>query len=58
MITPPFGLDIFVASSTLNKPVTTIISGVWPFVLTNLAVLLLITYVPEISLFIPSLFFS
>ncbi len=58
MITPPFGLDIFVASSTLNKPVTTIISGVWPFVLTNLAVLLLITYVPEISLFIPSLLFG
>ncbi len=55
MITPPFGLDIFVASSTLNKPVTTIISGVWPFVLVNLAVLLLITYVPDISLFIPSL---
>lgn len=58
MITPPFGLDIFVASSTLNKPVTTIISGVWPFVLTNLAVLLLITYIPEISLFIPSLIFG
>ena len=58
MITPPFGLDIFVASSTLNKPVTTIISGVWPFVLTNLVVLLLITYLPAISLFIPSLLFS
>ncbi|ASJ71537.1 TRAP transporter large permease [Granulosicoccus antarcticus] len=58
MITPPFGLDIFVASSTLNKPVATIISGVWPFVLVNLVVLMIITYVPEISLFIPSLLFS
>lgn len=58
MITPPFGLDIFVASSTLNKPVATIISGVWPFVLANLVVLMIITYVPGISLFIPSLLFN
>ncbi|WP_068083539.1 TRAP transporter large permease [Polycladidibacter stylochi] len=58
MITPPFGLDIFVASSTLNKPVTTIVSGVWPFVIANILVLLLITYVPQISLFIPRLIFG
>lgn len=58
MITPPFGLDIFVASSTLNKPVMTIISGVWPFVAANIVVLLIITYVPSISLFIPNLIFG
>lgn len=55
MITPPFGLDIFVASSTLNKPVMSIVRGVWIFVLVNLAVLILVTYVPEISMFIPNL---
>ncbi|WP_434286918.1 TRAP transporter large permease [Celeribacter sp. SCSIO 80788] len=58
MITPPFGLDIFVASSTLNKPVADIIRGVWPFVLVNLIVLLLITYIPQISLFIPKLIYG
>lgn len=58
MITPPFGLDIFVASSTLDKPVMTIIQGVWPFVLTNLMVLAVVTYVPGISLFIPRLLFG
>ncbi|MDF9302021.1 TRAP transporter large permease [Tritonibacter mobilis] len=57
MITPPFGLDIFVASSTLGKPVTDIIRGVWPFVLVNLIVLLLITYIPQISLIVPKLFY-
>ena len=36
MITPPFGLDLFVASSTLSKPVTTIVAGIWPFLVTNL----------------------
>ena len=55
MITPPFGLDIFVASSTLNKPVITIIGGIWPFLLVNVIVLLIITYVPEISTFLPNL---
>lgn len=58
MITPPFGLDIFVASSTLNKPVMTIIKGVWPFVIANIIVLMIITYIPSISLFIPNLIFG
>lgn len=58
MITPPFGLDIFVASSTLGKPVMDIIKGVWPFVVVNLIVLLIVTYVPSISLFIPKLIFG
>ncbi|MDN5785629.1 TRAP transporter large permease [Pseudorhodobacter sp.] len=58
MITPPFGLDIFVASSTLGKPVMEIISGVWPFVVVNIIVLMIITYIPQISLFIPHLIFG
>ncbi|GGA28353.1 TRAP transporter large permease [Neptunicoccus cionae] len=58
MITPPFGLDIFVASSTLQKPVLSIIKGVWPFVFVNILVLLVITYVPQISLFIPKMLFG
>ena len=55
MITPPFGLDLFVAASTLNRPVETVIGGIWRFVLVNLAVLALITYVPAISTALPKL---
>ncbi len=55
MITPPFGLDLFVASSTLQKPVTAIIAGVAPFIVANLIVLAIITYVPDISTFLPRL---
>ncbi len=58
MITPPFGLDIFVASSTLDKPVMSIIRGVWPFIAANIVVLAIITYIPSISLFIPNLLFG
>jgi C4-dicarboxylate transporter DctM subunit len=49
MITPPFGLDLFVTASTLRRPVELVIAGVWPFIATNLIVLMLITYVPAIS---------
>lgn len=55
MITPPFGLDLFVASSTLRKPVLTIVQGVWPFVGVNLVVLVLVSYVPALSTFLPAL---
>ena len=46
---PPFGLDLFVASSTLRRPVETVIAGIWPFIATNVIVLALITYIPQIS---------
>lgn len=49
MITPPFGLDLFVTSSTLRRPVEQVIAGVWPFIVTNIIVLMLITYIPALS---------
>lgn len=55
MITPPFGLDIFVASSTLGEPITKIISGIMPFITINLLALLVITYLPDISMVLPRL---
>ncbi|RDE08278.1 TRAP transporter large permease [Pelagibacterium lacus] len=53
MITPPFGLDIFVASSTLGESVSKIISGIVPFIVANLLALLVISYLPDISMFLP-----
>jgi C4-dicarboxylate transporter DctM subunit len=58
MITPPFGLDLFVASSTLNKPVVEVTRGVGQFIGANIAVLLIITYVPGIATFLPNLLFG
>lgn len=58
MITPPFGLDIFVTASTLKLPVLSVMRGVTPFIVVNLIVLLIVTYVPAISLFIPRLIFG
>jgi C4-dicarboxylate transporter DctM subunit len=53
MITPPFGLDLFVASSTLRRPVEEVVAGVWPFIWVNIAVLVLISYIPAISTALP-----
>jgi C4-dicarboxylate transporter DctM subunit len=55
MITPPFGLDIFVAASTLNKTVSEIIAGVTPYIVVNLLVLVLITYWPAVVTFLPNM---
>ena len=55
MVTPPFGLDLFVASSSLQKPVAEIVAGIWPFIIVNLLVLMIVTYVPGIATIIPDL---
>ncbi len=55
MITPPFGLDLFVASSSLKRPVEDVVAGVWPFIWVNIAVLMVISYIPSISTALPRL---
>jgi len=56
MITPPFGLDLFVTSGTLKVPVETVVAGILPFVITNLIVLAFVSYVPVLSTTLPKLF--
>jgi C4-dicarboxylate transporter DctM subunit len=55
MITPPFGLDLNVTAGTLRRPVEEVVAGVWPFILCNMVVLLVISYVPVISTALPRL---
>jgi C4-dicarboxylate transporter DctM subunit len=55
MITPPFGLDLNVTAGTLRRPVEEVVAGVWPFILVNIAVLMVISYIPSISTALPKL---
>src|SRR6056297_804258 len=55
MITPPFGLNIFVATGAFDIGYERIVSGILPFIIINLIILMLITFVPQISLFLPRL---
>ena len=52
-ITPPFGLNLFVASGTFDKPYMTVVAAVLPWLGLALLSLAIITYVPDISLWLP-----
>jgi tripartite ATP-independent transporter DctM subunit len=52
MITPPFGVNLFAACTVARISVDQIVRELIPFVLTVLACLMLITYFPQISLFL------
>src|SRR6516164_4201960 len=47
---PPFGLNLFAARAIFNVPMGMIYRGVLPFIAVNFVALLLITYVPAISM--------
>ncbi|GAB6281096.1 MAG: C4-dicarboxylate TRAP transporter large permease protein DctM [Thermovirga sp.] len=51
MYTPPFGLNIFVARSVTQLPLTKIYKSVLPFILISMLALAIVTYVPSVALF-------
>lgn len=54
-LTPPIGLNIFVLSSMSGAPVSETARGMLPFILIMAVFLALITYIPEISLWLPTM---
>ena len=57
MITPPVGLNLYVASGISRLGLTDTTKACAPWILVMLAYLMLITYVPAISLWLPRLLF-
>ncbi|WP_347831448.1 TRAP transporter large permease [uncultured Planktomarina sp.] len=55
LATPPMGLVLFVASSVSGERVDAIARAIIPFLLVEIVVIFLITYVPAISMTIPRL---
>ena len=53
--TPPVGLNLFIASSRFDRPVVQLYKATLPFLFLLLLTLLLITYWPALSLFLPNL---
>jgi C4-dicarboxylate transporter DctM subunit len=53
-LTPPIGLNLFVLSSISKAPMGEAVRGMIPFILVMVLFLLLITYIPEISLWLPT----
>jgi len=54
MITPPVGLNLYVASGLTGMPLLTVVKAALPWVLAVIVGLIFVTYVPAISLFLLS----
>lgn len=51
-ITPPVGVNLFVASGVAKVKLDDISKQIWPILALMIVVLLLVTYIPEISMFV------
>lgn len=56
VITPPVGANVYVVAGIVqDTPVTTIFRGAWPYLLTILVCIAILTLFPQIALFLPGL---
>ena len=55
MISPPFGLNIFIGITTFKVPYWEVVKSVCPFILVALVALVIVTYIPELVLWLPRL---
>lgn len=51
--TPPVGMNLFIASYRFEKPVMQLYQATWPFFVILMLTVLIITYVPFLSLWLP-----
>jgi C4-dicarboxylate transporter DctM subunit len=55
MCHPPVGLNLYVASGLTKMGITELTIAVWPWLLTMLVFLVMVTYIPQMSLWLPRL---
>jgi C4-dicarboxylate transporter DctM subunit len=55
MVTPPVGLNLFVTAGVARMPIEEVVMAALPWLLVLISVLIIVTYVPLISLFLPGL---
>jgi C4-dicarboxylate transporter, DctM subunit len=53
LITPPYGLLLFIVAKLSDAPLSAVVRDTMPFVVAMLGALLLITFVPELVLWLP-----
>ena len=58
MISPPVGLNLFVTSGITGESLKSVVVSALPWAATILVGLLLVTYIPEISLWLPNLMYG
>jgi TRAP-type C4-dicarboxylate transport system permease large subunit len=55
LISPPVGSVLFVGTAIGNISVTETLRSIWPFYIASFVVLLIVAYVPQLSLWLPAL---
>ena len=55
LTTPPVGVCLFVCAGIARLPLTPVVVAIFPFLLTNIMVLLLVSYIPALATWLPSL---
>jgi len=58
LTTPPVGVCLFICSNIARVPLGVVVRALVPFLLVNLFVLLLVSYIPALSLWLPNLVFG
>ncbi len=53
--TPPVGVNLFVATGIARIPLKDVAGAIWPFVAVSVAVLTMVSAIPQLSLLIPSM---
>jgi TRAP-type C4-dicarboxylate transport system permease large subunit len=53
LLTPPVGATLFVGCAVGKVTMEEVMRGIWPFYAVMFAVLMLVTYIPAISLWLP-----
>jgi len=56
LLTPPVGAVLFIGSAVSKVPMERVVKATLPFYLCMIITLLLITFIPEISLLLPTIF--
>ena len=56
LVTPPVGATLFVGCAVGKVTMEQVARTIWPFYIAMIIVLALVTYVPAVSLWFPSLF--
>jgi tripartite ATP-independent transporter DctM subunit len=58
LTTPPVGVCLFVAANIAKQPLTAVARAIVPFLICHIIILFLVSYIPAISLWLPSLFYK
>ena len=56
LLTPPVGAVLFIGSAVSKQPMEKVVKATLPFYLCMIITLLLVSYVPQISMLLPNLF--